>query len=324
MTVRISIRRGLAGIAVVASGALMLTACQSPPEQAEVGAGCAPSGPASQSVSATGDIFTLPEVDFPAGLHPLTTERTILIEGSGNEITQDALVTIDYVAYNGRTGEQLEVTGYGADGVGRTVVTLDGTHAMPGLRRALLCAPAGSRVAAVVPPADAFGSTVTPQGLGADDPLVLVIDVVSLAGERAEGVEVEAVAGFPDVTETPDGKPLIGIPLTAAPSELAVQQVITGTGPAVRQGSDVVVKYVGVQWRTGLAFTDTWINPLRTPVALDTLLPGVAQAIIGQPVGSRVVVVVPPALGYGSGGDRATAVSGTDTLVFAVDILAST
>ncbi|PWB96253.1 FKBP-type peptidyl-prolyl cis-trans isomerase [Salinibacterium hongtaonis] len=319
-----TLHRSVAGLAVLVGAALLVSGCQSPPERAEAGSGCAPSGPASQSVSATGDLFAVPEVDFPAGLSPLTTERTILVEGSGEEIAQGDLVTLDFVAYNGRTGEQLEVTGYGADGVGRTVITLDSTNAMPGLRRALLCAPAGSRIAAVVPAADAYGSTVTPRGLDAGDPLIMVIDVVSLASDRAEGSTVEALPGFPDVTESQDGKPVIGVPLTAAPPELAVQQVIVGTGPAVRPGSDVLVKYVGVLWRTGLSFADTWINPARTPVSLETLLPGVAQAIIGQPVGSRVVVVVPPALGYGPDGDVAAGVSGSDTLVFAVDILAST
>jgi peptidylprolyl isomerase len=34
-----------------------------------------------------------------------------------------------------------------------------------------------------------------------------------------------------------------------------------------------------------------------------------------------VLLVIPPALGYGSGGNPDAGISGTDTLVFVVDIL---
>jgi len=44
--------------------------------------------------------------------------------------------------------------------------------------------------------------------------------------------------------------------------------------------------------------------------------------LVGQPVGSRVLLVVPPADGYGAAGSPPK-ISGTDTLVFVVDILAA-
>jgi peptidylprolyl isomerase len=47
---------------------------------------------------------------------------------------------------------------------------------------------------------------------------------------------------------------------------------------------------------------------------LDTGLEGVH-------VGSRVLLVVPPADGYGSKGVSSAGITGTDTLVFAVDVL---
>jgi peptidylprolyl isomerase len=44
---------------------------------------------------------------------------------------------------------------------------------------------------------------------------------------------------------------------------------------------------------------------------------------VGQTVGSRVLLVVPPADGYGSAGQSQVGINGTDTLVFVVDILAA-
>ncbi len=40
-----------------------------------------------------------------------------------------------------------------------------------------------------------------------------------------------------------------------------------------------------------------------------------------MPVGSRVLLVIPPADGYGKAGNSSAGIKGTDTLVFVVDIL---
>jgi peptidylprolyl isomerase len=45
--------------------------------------------------------------------------------------------------------------------------------------------------------------------------------------------------------------------------------------------------------------------------------------LFGQTVGSRVLLVIPPADGYGSAGAPQADINGTDTLVFVVDILAA-
>ncbi|WP_284255574.1 FKBP-type peptidyl-prolyl cis-trans isomerase [Pseudolysinimonas kribbensis] len=60
------------------------------------------------------------------------------------------------------------------------------------------------------------------------------------------------------------------------------------------------------------------------PVELSTtgVIPGFAKALVGQKVGSQVIVMIPPADGYGSGGSPEVGIKGTDTLVFVIDILA--
>ena len=46
--------------------------------------------------------------------------------------------------------------------------------------------------------------------------------------------------------------------------------------------------------------------------------------LVGVPVGSRVMLVVPPKEGYGKTGQKSAGIKGTDTLVFVIDILATT
>ncbi len=50
------------------------------------------------------------------------------------------------------------------------------------------------------------------------------------------------------------------------------------------------------------------------------MIPGWDTGLVGQTVGSRVLLVVPPAQGYGEAGNPPT-IAGDDTLVFVVDIL---
>ncbi len=54
------------------------------------------------------------------------------------------------------------------------------------------------------------------------------------------------------------------------------------------------------------------------------MIPGWDETLVGQTVGSQLILVIPPEQGYGSEGNANAGISGTDTLVFVVDILAAT
>ena len=51
------------------------------------------------------------------------------------------------------------------------------------------------------------------------------------------------------------------------------------------------------------------------------LIPGWDKGLVGQHIGSRVLLVIPPADGYGKTGNPQAGIKGTDTLVFVVDVL---
>lgn len=73
-------------------------------------------------------------------------------------------------------------------------------------------------------------------------------------------------------------------------------------------------------------FNDNWPSvsqPTLPPnvFQLGKLIPAWNTGLVGVPVGSRVMLVVPPAEGYGKTGQPSAGIKGTDTLVFVVDVL---
>ena len=85
------------------------------------------------------------------------------------------------------------------------------------------------------------------------------------------------------------------------------------------------MQYTGVIWRTKKVFDSSWSRkqPYTTEIGVGQVIKGWDTGLVGQTVGSRVLLVIPPADGYGSAGSSAAGIKGTDTLVFVVDIIAA-
>ncbi|MCU1546315.1 MAG: peptidylprolyl isomerase [Homoserinimonas sp.] len=304
------------------SVALVLAGCQSAPEE-ETGAACEPTsaGSASQKVQVTGVVPELPTVTFPKGLSTNKTERSVIVEGGGRVAEKGSLVTFGYIAYNATSGETIDSVGYNENA--HTQASIDATSLMPGLVKALECSSEGSRIAAVIPPEDAFQDAGQADfGVSADDELVFIIDVIDVAGDRAEGAKQRPQAGMPTVNLNKDGEPTIDVPRTNPPTNLRVATLLRGDGPVVGAGATVTVEYKGVNWATGDIFDESWSRPELVQFATTDVVAGFANALVGQTVGSQVIAVVPPEFGYGADGSPDGTISGTDTLVFVIDILA--
>ena len=298
-------------------------------------------GPASDSVKVSGDFDTHPTTTFTAPLTADITERTVLTTGTGAVASNGSQATVDFTLYNGTTGAELFTTL--KTGGAPIPLIVDESQFLPGLVKAVSCSPVGSRVVAVVPPGDAYGANGNSNlGVGATDTLVFVVDVKDVGPAptptaaatldpnmptQATGVPQPAPAGFPTVALAADGTPTITIPAADPPTTLQIAVLKKGDGAAVASGDSVTVQYQGVIWRTGTVFDQSWG---KGPVTFSTsqVIPGFSQALVGQTVGSQVIAVIPPDQGYGSAGvpstDASKNITGTDTLVFVVDILATT
>jgi FKBP-type peptidyl-prolyl cis-trans isomerase len=281
-----------------------------------------------KSVTVTGTFNKAPTVTIPkeTGTGPLLTKT--VIQGTGAKLTASDGMIGNYVAYDwsGKTSKQL-----GSSYTQGTPSLFVGSL-LPGLESAVVGQKLGSRVLAVIPPKDAFGSTGnSTEGIGANDTLVFVIDMISTFGTSSvPGTQASNAGGsLPTVTApaaTSTAGPTIKIPAkTTAPKALQVKTLIKGKGAVVKKGQDLAVQYTGVIWRTGAVFDSSWARstPLTTVIGEGQVIKGWDTGLVGQTVGSRVLLVIPPADGYGSTGASQAGIKGTDTLVFVVDVLAA-
>jgi FKBP-type peptidyl-prolyl cis-trans isomerase len=203
---------------------------------------------------------------------------------------------------------------------------------LTGLQTALSTAKVGSRILAVLPPKYAYGPQGNPQiGVKATDTLVWVVDVLNAftSTQGATGQHITDGGGsLPKITASLGVSPQIAIPKASPPSKLVVKTLIQGTGTPIKAGESIVVRYVASIWRNGKVFNDNWpsvTQPTTPPnvFQLGQLIPAWNTGLVGVPVGSRVMLVVPPSEGYGKAGQTSAGIKPTDTLVFVVDILAT-
>jgi FKBP-type peptidyl-prolyl cis-trans isomerase len=278
------------------------------------------------SVTAAGAFGKAPTVTIPAKAGSGALYTKTLIQGSGPKLTSTQSLLGNFVLYDwsGTTHKLIGST------YTDKVPTLFTGSLLPGLEKALEGQQVGSRVLAVIPPADAFGTAGNSQiGVGPTDTVVFVIDMVKSFDNTAgvPGTQTSNGGGtLPTVTAGAAGKgPTITIPSTAAPKTLQVKTLIKGTGAAVKKGQYIVVQYTGVIYRTKKVFDSSWSRsaPFATVIGEGQVIPGWDTGLVGQTVGSRVLLVIPPADGYGKTGSSSAGIKGTDTLVFAVDIISA-
>lgn len=117
-------------------------------------------------------------------------------------------------------------------------------------------------------------------------------------------------------------KPTLTFPDAPPPDELAVQVLSPGEGPLVESGQTIEVNYYGEVWG-GSMFDNSYDrgSSIEFPIGVGTVIAGWDNSLVGQPIGSRVLVAVPPHEGYGPRGVPQAGIGGDDTLVFVVDIL---
>ena len=313
--------------ALIATAGLVLatlTAC-SPGSAAADCTAPVSAGDASKLVSVTGDFGSAPTIDFPTPLKTDTTQRSEIIAGEGPGLVEGQKTQVDMSIFNATTGESIQEAAYDGESLSSFVLN---DQTLAGITDGLLCAQVGSRVAVVASPDDTFG----PAGGNADlkvaedDSLVFVFDVVKAYLTRADGADQLPVAGLPAVVLAEDGTPGITIPpSTDPPTDLEVGVLKKGDGEKVTAGSTVTVNYTGVLWDSKEVFDSSWANgaPVAFPIPDGSteggLIPGFAEALTGQTVGSQIVAVIPPDQAYG---DQANgAIPANSTLVFVVDIL---
>lgn len=129
-------------------------------------------------------------------------------------------------------------------------------------------------------------------------------------------------AALPSASGSFGDKPVLTFPADPAPADLAVQVLERGTGNLVEAGQDIEVNYLGQAWG-GRVFDNSYDRgeSISFPIGVGMVIAGWDEGLVGQQVGSRVLLSIPSHLGYGDRGVPQAGIRGGDTLVFVVDIL---
>jgi peptidylprolyl isomerase len=319
--------RRLAPVALLAALALALTACgsskstkdsssskssASPSASASTDAsGCTSysSGSTSEAVKVTGDFGKTQTATFKTPLKATGIERTVVTKGTGEATkpgeTVDTLVSV----YLGKDGKAL--------GSQPVPLTVGDASMIKAFLAGVDCVPVGSRVVVTAPAKDMYGPQGNTQlGITADDTLVIVTDVI---GQKKQVVPQAWKTDVPKVTFDAKGKPTVKLPGTKPPKKLLLKVLKPGTGDVVKAGDTVTLDYQGTSWNTGKIFDQSY-GKQPASFATNQVVEGFGAALVGQKVGTRLIVSIPPQYAYGT--DKANDSSGLagQTLVFVIDI----
>lgn len=313
--------RKFSALLVTAGLVATLTACAGNPGYSACGQ--YESGDASSIIDVSGSFGSKPQVDFPTPIVTDDTEATQAVQGEGERITAGQPVRIEVGIFNGATGDEIQSTEFDGNGI----LTMAGESTLPAVGKALECATVGSRIVVAASPKDAHnGTAIAELNVADDDSFIFVFDVLDSYLPKADGTPQSPNPGDPVVVTAPNGTPGITIPKSGnssvePPEELVTSVLQRGDGDEIEAGAYAVLHYTGVLWDTNKVFDSTWADNAAQVFQLteNSVVKGFLDGLVGQKVGSQVLLVIPPELGYGDAGNGA--VPADATLVFVVDIL---
>jgi peptidylprolyl isomerase len=298
---------------------LTLAGCTAKTDTSASCSGGIASGSVSDGIKATGKVGSAPKVSFDKGLSTDTTQKSTLVQGKGKLIEKGDPVIFQVSLYDGKTGAKATATDYTGSG---TYLVAGPNANLNALSKGLLCSHVGDRIAIAGSAKDATGGKgIATYKVGATDSVVFVADILKAFPGRAEGEKQKPVAGQPTVALSSTGAPTITIPKTKAPTTLQSTTLIKGSGAKVAVGDTLMMQYTGALYSDGKVFDSSWKNgqPLVGSLTSGQLIDGWVKGLAGKTIGSQVLLVVPPASGYGSKANAA--IPANSTLVFVVDIL---
>lgn len=287
----------------------------------------------TQETTASVDAITVstgrgtPKYEFASPLKGDALQTRVVTEGKGPAITGNQLVQFEFQLINAGNGKDVQHSSF--NGTDTSDWFLSPDMQIP-LCKAMAGVKEGSRAIVFFPPKIAHKNQGVSQfGIGKDDAIIFILDVVKVFLPRAVGNEVSPVSGFPSVVRAVDGTPGVSIDSTANPptaesngsAAVATEVLIEGAGDKVKMGDSIVVHYSGYLWADGTKFDSSWDSkqPATFTLAEGNLIKGFIDGLVGQKVGSQVVIIIPPVLGYGN--QAQGTIPANSTLVFVVDIL---
>jgi peptidylprolyl isomerase len=275
------------------------------------------------AVSISGELGAPPKLDWKGQMTAGDIESQTVVEGDGPALADGDQAFVNFTVGNGFTEEQT-FSSYGEEPSGQLITV--GEELSPLFAEAVEGRTVGTRVALVASSTEAFGEAGNAAlGIGNTDPVLLVVDITSTVLDKPAGTQTPAPAWAPGINfekGEPTGFDFSGTP---EPTD-ALQEatLIKGDGPEVTSGQNLMVNYLGQVYGSDKPFDESFSKePFQTGIGIGAVVKGWDEGLVGQTVGSRVLLAIPPKLGYGEAGNEGAGIKGTDTLYFVVDILAA-
>lgn len=269
------------------------------------------------AVTVTGDFNSgAPTIDAPYPFVVDTTQCKTLVAGTGPAVIADAPVEINYVGINASTGVTFDSSwskGAPIDNYANGFV--------PGFNQCLASATEGSRILMLITSDDGYGPDGnTDAGINPGDTMLFVVDVLIAGVDTPSGPAL--ATGNQWVTVTDDsGVPAATVnPGQTPPSSVQTTVLIQGQGKPVTADDTLVVNFFTMDFATGQYIENSFTDGNGPQGgALSDMIPGWRTALVGQPIGSRVLIIVPPDQAYPKG-NATPSVAPNTTLVCIIDI----
>lgn len=246
------------------------------------------------------------------------TQSKVLKAGSGRQVASGSTLSINYVGIDARTGKTFDSSFSRGQ-----AATFSLSQVIAGFQKGLVGHKVGDRVLVMMPGSDGYDSSGgnAQAGILKGDSLIFVVDILDVAYTEASGTTVTPAAGLPTVTMK-DGVPQLTIGKATKPSTLVVQPLIKGSGAKVTATDTLLVKYRSWAWSTGKVIDEGYTSA-GIQGQLSSTISAWKKGLVGQTVGSRVLLIAPPSEAYPDG-DPSASISKGETLVYVIDILMAT
>ncbi|MFC7494171.1 MULTISPECIES: FKBP-type peptidyl-prolyl cis-trans isomerase [unclassified Nocardioides] len=276
------------------------------------------SGEALHGITITGDVGSEPEVEWDGALEVDETATEVVTEGDGDTVAEGDQVVANIWVGNGTTQEKAFST-YDEKQPETVPVSSD---LSPVFRDALLDQTVGSRVAVTTTSEEAFGPAGNSgMGIGNKDTVLLVVDLMELSvPPAAKDVPQSEMPGIIEKGGKVTGLDFRGLPEPDPKGDLLRTVVTEGDGEEVTTDMTVKVNYLGSVYKGKAPFDESYSKePVEFP--LSNVVQGWTYGLEGVKVGSRVLLSIPPELGYGA--QEQSGIPANSTLYFVVDVISA-
>jgi len=270
-------------------------------------------------VSITGEVGKSIDVKFDSQVSVDGVSTKVLTEGDGPEVADGDQVMTHLYLGNGFTKEEALNT-YDSGSPER--LTVDDNQLSEVFIEAISGHTIGSRVAVLAPASKAFGETGNPQlGIGNKDTILVVADLIEIY-EPPEATDVPA-SEMPELViekGDPVGFDFSGLPKPKPDDDLKRTVLEKGDGETVTQDMTITADYLGQVYKGKKPFDESFSGQ-PAEFSLSQVVEGWTIGLSGMKVGSRVLLAIPPDLGYGA--QEQPNIPANSTLYFVVDIVSA-